>query len=95
MQKFVESNSLPHTLHSLPSPKSFNAVDKLYPQYREWILNLDSKLESPDLIFLYLIKLGYKQADIARILKKPRSTVNRQFHELEKRVGGKMEGMAS
>lgn len=73
----------------------FDAVDKFYPQYRECILNIDSQLESPDLIFLYLVKLGYKQADIARILKKPRSTVNRQFHELEKRMGGKMEGMAS
>ena len=73
----------------------FDAVDKFYPQYRECILNIDSTLESSDLIFLYLVKLGYKQSDIARILKKPRSTVNRQFHELEKRMGGKMEGMAS
>ena len=65
----------------------FNAVDAHYPAFRSGLLSLHAELESKDLILLYLVKLGFKQSDIARITKTTRSTVCRKFTRIESLLG--------
>lgn len=61
----------------------FNTVDKLHPHFREHVLSYNNALENKDLIIIYLMKLGYKQADVARITKKARSVISRKCHRIE------------
>lgn len=65
----------------------FLAVDKIYPDFRKYILSYYSTIENKDLILVYLVVLGKKQADVARLFKNSRSVVNRKFHRLDNRLG--------
>lgn len=65
----------------------FNAVDKLHPEFRDHLLSYSSDLENKDLILLYLMKLGFKQADIARIIKRNPSVISRKLRRIEKELG--------
>lgn len=65
----------------------FNAVDKLNPEFRSLILSYNNTLENEDLIILYLMKMGYKQADIARMTKKARSVISRKCQKIETLLG--------
>lgn len=65
----------------------FLAVDKIYPDFRKYILSYYSTIENKDLILVYLVVLGMKQADVARLFKNSRSVVNRKFHRLEGKLG--------
>ena len=65
----------------------FNAVDAKYPEFRSRLFSCHANLESKDLILIYLTKLGFKQADIARITKTTRSTVCRKFTRIESLLG--------
>jgi len=65
----------------------FDAVDKLHPNLRQQLLNYNEDLENKDLILLYLMKLEFKQADIARIMKRAPSVISRKFHRIEEMLG--------
>lgn len=65
----------------------FNAVDKLHPNLRQHLLSYNADLENKDLILLYLMKLEFKQADIARIMKRAPSVISRKFHRIEEMTG--------
>lgn len=65
----------------------FNAVDKLYPDFRNVLLSYNPKIKNKDLILLYLMKLGFKLADIARIVKSDPSVVWRKFKRIEESLG--------
>ena len=65
----------------------FNAVDKLYPNFRNHVLSYNDELENKELIIIYLMKMGYKQADIARITKRARSVISRKHQRLEDMLG--------
>ncbi len=65
----------------------FNTVDSIYPDFRGHLLGYNNDLQNKDLILLYLMKLGFKQADIARITKKARSVVSRKYARIESLLG--------
>lgn len=65
----------------------FNAVDKLHPHFREQLLSYNSELKNKDLVLIYLMKLGFKQADIARIVKRDPSVIWRKFKRIEGLLG--------
>lgn len=65
----------------------FNAVDKLHPNLRQRLLTYNENLENKDLILLYLMKLDFKQADIARIMKRAPSVISRKCHRIEDMLG--------
>ena len=50
-------------------------------------MGYNNDLQNKDLILLYLMKLGFKQADIARITKKARSVVSRKYARIESLLG--------
>lgn len=65
----------------------FNTVDSIYPDFRSRLLCFNSELQNKDLIILYMMKLGFKQADIARITKKARSVISRKIQRIELLLG--------
>lgn len=65
----------------------FNAVDKLHPDFRERLLSYNQDLKNKDIILLYLMKLGFKQADISRIIKRNPSVVSRRLKHIEDSLG--------
>jgi DNA-directed RNA polymerase specialized sigma24 family protein len=65
----------------------FLAVDKLHPQFRKHILSYFPAIKNKDLIIIYLVKLGLKQADIARIFNYSRTVAHRNFHRIEEKLG--------
>lgn len=65
----------------------FNAVDKLHPNWRQQLLTYCEDLENKDLILLYLMKLDFKQADIARVMKRAPSVISRKIHRIEEALG--------
>lgn len=65
----------------------FNAVDKLHPDFRGRLLSYNHDLENKDLILLYLMKLGFKQADVSRIIKRSPSVVSRKLRRIERMLG--------
>ena len=65
----------------------FDAVDRLHPNLRRQLLTYNDKLENKDLILLYLMKLEFKQADIARIMKRAPSVISRKCHRIEGLLG--------
>lgn len=69
----------------------FNAVDKLYPSLRQRLLTYNENLENKDLVLLYLMKLDFKQADIARIMKRAPSVISRKFHRIENLLGAPLK----
>lgn len=79
-----------HPRKSLPESyweTVFNTVDSIYPDFRGHLLGYNNDLQNKDLILLYLMKLGFKQADIARITKKARSVVSRKYARIESLLG--------
>lgn len=65
----------------------FLAVDKLHPQFRKHILSYFPAIKNKELIIIYLVKLGLKQADIARIFNYSRTVAHRNFHRIEEKLG--------
>lgn len=65
----------------------FNAVDKAYPEFRSKIISANPKVKNKDLVIIYLVKLGLKQADIARLYNCARSVVSRKLHRIEQDFG--------
>lgn len=65
----------------------FDAVDTTYPDLRQRLLTYNQDLENKDLILLYLMKLEYKQADVARIMKRAPSVISRKYHRIETMLG--------
>lgn len=61
----------------------FDAVDTTYPDLRQRLLTYNQDLENKDLILLYLMKLEFKQADVARIMKRAPSVISRKYHRIE------------
>lgn len=83
------------TQNSVLSPEDWNqvfqSVDNLYPTFREQVLTLDSEIKEDSLIYFYLMKLGNKQADIARLLGRNPSSVSRAIGNFEKSCGKTLE----
>lgn len=67
--------------------KIFSAVDKLHPNLRQRLITYNEDFENKDLILLYLMKLDFKQADIARVMKRAPSVISRKFHRIEDMLG--------
>ena len=65
----------------------FDAVDTTYPDLRQRLLTYNQDLENKDLILLYLMKLEFKQADVARIMKRAPSVISRKYHRIETMLG--------
>lgn len=65
----------------------FMAVDKLYPNFRSHVISYYPVIENKDLIIIYLVMLGMKQADVARLFNNARSVVHRKFHRIEEKLG--------
>ncbi len=65
----------------------FTAVDKLYPNFRNHVISYYPVIENKDLIIIYLVMLGMKQADVARLFNNARSVVHRKFHRIEEKLG--------
>ncbi|MCR5312351.1 MAG: transposase family protein [Bacteroidaceae bacterium] len=65
----------------------FLAVDKLHPQFRKHVLSYFPAIKNKELIIIYLVKLGLKQADIARIFNYSRTVAHRNFHRIEEILG--------
>lgn len=65
----------------------FDAVDRLHPNLRRQLLTYNENLENKDLVLLYLMKLDFKQADIARIMKRAPSVISRKCHRIEELLG--------
>lgn len=61
----------------------FDAVDTTYPDLRQRLFTYNQDLENKDLILLYLMKLEFKQADVARIMKRAPSVISRKYHRIE------------
>ncbi len=79
----VLSNDIDKKLEQESWDTIFNTVDKTYPNFRRQILDLCPTINNKDLVFIYLLKLGFKQADISRILKNAPSVINRRYHHIE------------
>lgn len=69
----------------------FQTVDNLYPTFREQVLTLDDDMKDKTLIYFYLIKLGNKKANIARLLGRNPSSVSRAIGNFEKSCGKTLE----
>lgn len=65
----------------------FLAVDRLHPDFRKHILTYYPAIENKELIIIYLVMLGQKQADVARLFNNARSVVNRKFHRIDEKLG--------
>ena len=65
----------------------FNAGDKLHPEFRNRLISYNGDLNNEDLILLYLLKLGFRQADISRILKRNASVISRRLNRIEHMLG--------
>lgn len=65
----------------------FDAVDKLYPDFRGRLLSYNPGLKNKDLVLVYLMKLGFKQADVARMMKRDPSVIWRKFKRIEGTLG--------
>lgn len=65
----------------------FNVVDKLHPNFRDRLLSYCQELENKDLILLYLMKLGFSQADVSRIINRNPSVISRKLKKIEKLLG--------
>ena len=71
----------------------FDAVDRQYPDFRNRILTLHSGFDIKELIFIYLMKLGFRKADISRITKSSKSSVSRRFQQIEDKLGVPIENI--
>ncbi len=65
----------------------FIAVDRLYPNFRKHILTYYPAIDNKELIIIYLVMLGQKQADVARLFNNARSVVHRRFHRIDEKLG--------
>ena len=65
----------------------FLAVDRLHPDFRKHILTYYPAIENKELIIIYLVMLGQKPADVARLFNNARSVVNRKFHRIDDKLG--------
>lgn len=65
----------------------FNAVDKLYPDFRNHVISYYPVIENKELVIIYLVMLGMKQADVARLFNNARSVVHRKFHRIDEKLG--------
>lgn len=81
--------------NSVLSPKDwvevFESVDNFCPTFRPQILSLDREMKDDSLIYFYLMKLGNKKADIARLLGRNPSSVGRAINKIEKCCGKTLE----
>lgn len=57
----------------------YDAINSNYPAFHDRISSFHPSLAPDDLKLLYLRKLGCRQSDIARLLTKAPSTINRKF----------------
>ena len=73
----------------------FDAVDRQYPDFRNRILTLHSGFDIKELIFIYLMKLGFRKADISRITKSSKSSVSRRFQQIEDKLGMPIENIVT
>jgi len=65
----------------------FNAVDKLYPGFRNHVISYYPVIENKELVIIYLVMLGMKQANVARLFNNARSVVHRKFHRIDEKLG--------
>ena len=65
----------------------FLAVDRLHPDFRKHILTYYPAIENKELIIIYLVMLGQKQADVARLFNNARSVISRKFHRIDEKLG--------
>lgn len=73
----------------------FDAVDRQYPDFRNRILTLHSGFDIKEQIFIYLMKLGFRKADISRITKSSKSSVSRRFRQIEDKLGMPIENIVT
>ena len=90
-------NRLAESLHEKMEEDAWNivfdAVDRQYPDFRNRILTLHSGFDIKELIFIYLMKLGFRKADISRITKSSKSSVSRRFQQIEDKLGMPIENI--
>ena len=70
-----------------------DAVDRQYPDFRKAIMRLHGEFDIKELIFIYLMKLGFRKADISRITKSSKSSVSRRFRQIEDKLGMPIENI--
>ena len=59
----------------------YDAINRRYPGFRDRVSAFQPSLSLDDMKLVYLRKLGCRQSDIARLLTKAPSTINRKFEK--------------
>lgn len=65
----------------------FNTVDESYPSFAFAMREKEKALSQSDIQLCYLLRLGLKQADIARLWKQSRATISRRCKQVEQILG--------
>lgn len=70
----------------------YNVIDACYPDYRKNIKARIPKIRIQDIRLLYILRIGIKQSQIARMFNlKGRSVINTRLKRLEEKLGCKWE----